>query len=162
MTGDSFDILTAEQRARGKIDTQLVTCGWTVQDYHHAAVRAAQGVAVREMPTTAGRADYVLFVDGQAVGVIEAKKAGTTLTGVEWQTRRYQTSFPHELPACLVDEDCRSATNPPVSTLGFPAGWTRIRHLDGCSRSIGPRRSPAGRRDTLASRTASPPGTGPH
>ena len=104
MAGDSFDILTAEQRARVKIDTQLVACGWTVQDYHHAAVRAAQGVAVREMPTTAGRADYVLFVDGQAVGVIEAKKAGTTLTGVEWQTRRYQTSFPHELPACLVDE----------------------------------------------------------
>jgi len=35
--------------------------------------------------------------------VIEAKKAGTTLTGVEWQTRRYQTSFPHELPAFLVE-----------------------------------------------------------
>ena len=104
MTGDSFDILTAEQRARMEIDKQLVTCGWMVQDYHHAAVRAAQGVAVREMPTTAGRADYVLFVNGQAVGVIEAKKAGTTLTGVEWQTRRYQTSFPHELSACLVDE----------------------------------------------------------
>ena len=104
MAGDSFDVLTAEQRARVKIDAQLRACGWTVQDYHHAAVREAPGVAVREMPTTAGRADYVLFVDGRAVGVIEAKKAGTTLTGVEWQTRRYQTSFPHELPAFLVDE----------------------------------------------------------
>ena len=104
MAGDSFDILTAEQRARVEIDAQLKACGWTVQDYHHAAVRETQGVAVREMPTTAGRADYVLFVNGQAAGVIEAKKAGTTLTGVEWQTRRYQTSFPHELPAFLVDE----------------------------------------------------------
>ena len=104
MAGDLFDVLTAEQRARVEIDRQLVACGWVVQDYHHAAVRAAQGVAVREMPTTAGWADYVLFVDGRAVGVIEAKKAGTTLTGVEWQTRKYQTSFPHELPAFLVDE----------------------------------------------------------
>ena len=103
MAVDSFDILTAEQRARVEIDKQIAACGWVVQDYHHAAVRTAQGVAVRETPTTAGRADYVLFVNGQAVGVIEAKKAGTTLTGVEWQTRRYRTSFPHELPAFLVD-----------------------------------------------------------
>ena len=103
MAGDLFDVLTAEQRARVEIDAQFVACGWAVQDYHHAAVQAAQGVAVREVPTTAGRADYVLFVDGQAVGVVEAKKAGTTLTGVEWQTRRYLTSFPHELPAFLVD-----------------------------------------------------------
>jgi len=64
VAGDSFDILTAEQRARLKIDEQLVACGWVVQDYQHAAVRAARGVAVREMPTTAGRADYVLFVNG--------------------------------------------------------------------------------------------------
>ena len=47
---------------------------------------AAQAVAVREVPTEAGPADYVLFVDSQAVGVIEAKKAGSTLTGVEPQT----------------------------------------------------------------------------
>jgi type I restriction enzyme, R subunit len=40
-------------------------------------------VAVRELVTNAGPADYVLFVDRQAVGVIEAKKKGTTLSGVE-------------------------------------------------------------------------------
>ena len=70
-----------------------------VQDYKHAAVAAAQGVAVREVPTDAGPADYVLFVDRQAVGVIEAKKAGSTLTGVEPQTRKYQVSSPDWLPA---------------------------------------------------------------
>ena len=82
-----------------EIDEQLAACGWVVQDYRHAAVAAAQGVAVREVPTDAGPADYVLFVDRQAVGVIEAKKAGTTLTGVEPQTRKYQVSYPDELPA---------------------------------------------------------------
>ena len=86
-----------------EIDEQLVACGWVVQDYKHAAVAAAQGVAVREVPTDAGPADYVLFVDRQAVGVIEAKKAGTTLTGVEPQTRRYQVSSPDWVPAFQVD-----------------------------------------------------------
>ena len=34
-----------------EIDEQLAACGWAVQDYKHAAVAAAQGVAVREVPT---------------------------------------------------------------------------------------------------------------
>ncbi|MYJ30000.1 MAG: DEAD/DEAH box helicase, partial [Acidimicrobiaceae bacterium] len=86
-----------------EIDEQLAACGWVVQDYKHAAVATAQGVAVREVPTGAGPADYVLFVDRQAVGVIEAKKAGSTLTGVEPQTRKYQVSSPDWLPAFEVD-----------------------------------------------------------
>ena len=86
-----------------EIDEQLAACGWVVQDYKHAAVAAARGVAVREVPTDAGPADYVLFVDRQAVGVIEAKKAGSTLTGVEPQTRKYQVSSPDWLPAFEVD-----------------------------------------------------------
>lgn len=35
---------------------------------------AGRGVAAREYPLTWGSADYLLFVDRQAVGVIEAKK----------------------------------------------------------------------------------------
>ena len=102
-TADSSKYLDPEQRARIEIDAQLEACGWVVQDYQHAAVAAAQGVAVREVPTDAGPADYVLFVDRQAVGVIEAKKAGTTLTGVEPQTRKYQVSSPDWVPAFQVD-----------------------------------------------------------
>ena len=101
-TGSS-DYVTPEAQARTKIDEQLVACGWVVQDYKSAAVAAAQGVAVREVPTASGPADYVLFVDSQAVGVIEAKKAGSTLTGVEFQTRKYRTAYPDELPAFEVD-----------------------------------------------------------
>ena len=101
-TGSS-DYLTPEAQARTKIDEQLAACGWVVQDYKSAAVAAAQGVAVREVPTASGPADYVLFVDSQAVGVIEAKKAGSTLTGVEFQTRKYRTAYPDELPAFEVD-----------------------------------------------------------
>ena len=75
--------------------------GWVVQDYKSINLYAGTGVAVRELVTTAGPADYVLFVDRQAVGVIEAKKKGTTLSGVEWQTIKYQTHVPDELPAVL-------------------------------------------------------------
>ena len=99
-SGDAVsEYIAPEQLARRDIDEQLETCGWVVQDYKNAAVAAAQGVAVREVPTTAGPADYVLYVDGQAVGVVEAKKAGMTLTGVEPQTRKYQAAYPEALPA---------------------------------------------------------------
>ena len=91
------DDLLPEQRARKRIDEMLVAAGWVVQDYRAMNVRAAQGVAVRELPTAAGPADYVLFVDRQAIGVIEAKKVGTPLTGVEPQTRKYQESPKDEL-----------------------------------------------------------------
>ena len=101
-TGSS-DYLTPEAQARTKIDEQLVACGWVVQDYKSAAVAEAQGVAVREVPTASGPADYVLYVDGQAVGVIEAKRTGRSLTDVEVQTRKYRTAYPDELPAFKVD-----------------------------------------------------------
>ena len=97
------DYLAPEAKARMEIDTQLEACGWVVQDYQSAAVAAAMGVAVREVPTDAGPADYVLYVDRQAVGVVEAKPLGTTLTGVEPQTRKYQRSYPGELPSFLLE-----------------------------------------------------------
>ena len=81
-TGDR-GYLAPEQEARRRIDAMLVRAGWIVQDYRAVNLYAGVGVAVREVPTDAGPADYVLFVESQAVGIIEAKKAGTTLSGVE-------------------------------------------------------------------------------
>lgn len=48
-------------------------------------------MAVREYPTDGGPADYVLFVNREAAGVIEAKRdeAGENLTAHEAQTARY-------------------------------------------------------------------------
>ncbi|KAA0233123.1 MAG: DEAD/DEAH box helicase [Actinobacteria bacterium] len=103
MTSDDSGRLLPEQRARLRIDAMLEAAGWVVQDYKAVNLYAGTGVAVRELVTSAGPADYVLFVNRQAVGVIEAKKKGTTLSGVEWQTVKYQTNVPDELPAYLVD-----------------------------------------------------------
>lgn len=72
--------MTPEQRARIHIDTLLQQAGWHVCDLAHANIHAARGVALREFPLNAGYgfADYLLYIDGKAAGVIEAKKEGTT------------------------------------------------------------------------------------
>ena len=116
----------AEAQARMQIDEQLAAYGWVVQDYKHAAVAAAQGVAVREVPTGAGTADYALFVDRQAVGVIEAKKAGSTLTGVEPQTGKYRTAYPGELPAFTVDRALPSGYESTGAETRFTCGLDPI------------------------------------
>ena len=55
---------------------------------------------MREFPMKKGHgeADYLLFVDGAATGVIEAKREGETLTGVEIQTAKYSVGVPDGVP----------------------------------------------------------------
>ncbi|MFY0663216.1 MAG: DEAD/DEAH box helicase family protein [Natronospirillum sp.] len=82
---------TPEQRARDQIDALLTKAGWVVQDNKAINFSAGLGIAVREYQTDVGPADYVLFVDKQAVGVIEAKPEewGHKITTVELQSERY-------------------------------------------------------------------------
>jgi type I restriction enzyme R subunit len=56
------------------------------------------GVAVREYPLRSGPTDYLLFVDRKAVGVVEAKPVGTTLSGIAEQTSTYLSSIPDDVP----------------------------------------------------------------
>ena len=55
---------------------------------------ASIGVAIREFSIGRDAADYLLFLDGKAVGVVEAKPEGTTLGGVSGQTLKYTTGLP--------------------------------------------------------------------
>lgn len=88
-------MLTPEQHARQLIDAQLTTAGWLVQDYKQLNLGAAPGIAVREYPTVSGPADYALLIDRRLVGMVEAKKEGTSLTAVAEQTARYRSSTKH-------------------------------------------------------------------
>jgi type I restriction enzyme R subunit len=72
----------------------LELAGWSVQDMKDMDFTASRGVALREFPLEAGFADYMLFVDRQAVGIVEAKKKGTTLSGVEIQSSKYLDGLP--------------------------------------------------------------------
>ncbi|GIL03543.1 MAG: type III restriction endonuclease subunit R [Betaproteobacteria bacterium] len=104
--------MTPEEQARSAIDALLAAAGSSVQDFKQANIHAARGVAIREFPLVSpspasagegrgegGFADYLLYLDGKAAGVIEAKKAGATLTGVEIQSAKYAQGLPTTLPA---------------------------------------------------------------
>jgi type I restriction enzyme R subunit len=78
-----------EAQARQQIDVLLKASGWAVQDRSAVNLSAAAGVALRELPTKGGEADYGLFLGQVLVGVVEAKKVGATLGGVEAQTLAY-------------------------------------------------------------------------
>jgi|SRR5579875_1845999 len=88
--------LAAEARARMNIDRQLTAAGCAVQSGDRVNVMAGPGVAVREfvLDKPHGWVDYLLFLNGQPAGVIEAKAEGTTLVGVDHQSGKYVERLP--------------------------------------------------------------------
>ncbi|MFC7933178.1 type I restriction endonuclease subunit R [Streptomyces cinereoruber] len=84
-----------EVQVRKRLDAMLTMAGWDVQDggadlnLHVQGDWRGNGVAVREVTTARGRADYVLYVDRKLVGVVEAKREGADLSAAEAQADRY-------------------------------------------------------------------------
>ena len=91
--------ITPEAQARITIDALLQAAGWHICNVGNVNIHAAAGVAIREFPLNNGFgfADYLLYVNGKACGVIEAKKEGATLRGVELQSSRYAQGLPTSL-----------------------------------------------------------------
>jgi type I restriction enzyme R subunit len=56
---------------------------------------------LREVPLKSGRCDYLLLVDRNALGVVEAKKEGTTLSMVAEQSGHYGASLPDFIQAIV-------------------------------------------------------------
>jgi len=81
--------MNPEDKARQDIDKMLTDSGWIIQDYEDRNLSEGLGIAVREYPLSKDNADYALFIDSQPVGVVEAKKAGHTLSGVVEQSEKY-------------------------------------------------------------------------
>ena len=75
--------------------------GWLIFDNDKANIYAARGIAIREFPLKPGYgfADYLLYIDGKAAGVIEAKKAGTTLRRGGIQSKKYNEGLQQALPS---------------------------------------------------------------
>jgi len=80
-----------EQIARDKIDKMLIDAGWIVQSKNEVDLGAGRGIALREYQAETKFADYVLFVDKNPVGIIEAKREeeGHKLTVAEDQASEY-------------------------------------------------------------------------
>ena len=71
-----------EEKARLEIDNKLQTAGWCVVDRKHytpsiSAVAITEGLLKGNL-----EADYLLFIEGKAIGVLEAKKSDTLLSEV--------------------------------------------------------------------------------
>jgi len=79
----------------------IAEAGWVVQNRDQINLSAGRGVAIREfkMAEGYGFADYLLYVDKQAVGALEAKPVGFTLGGVKPQIDKYSKGLPQSLPA---------------------------------------------------------------
>ncbi len=119
-----------EEKARQVIDKLLEAAGWKVQNLQEVDLGAALGVAVREFPLTTGEADYLLFVDRKAVGVVEAKPEGNTLSGVADQTSKYVAGIPVNLPH--VQEPLPFA----YESTGVETFFRDLRDPEPCSRRV--------------------------
>lgn len=66
--------MSPEQRARAEIDRVLTAAGWSVCSVAQANIHGNRGVAIREFPLADGYgfADYLLYVDAKAAGVMAA------------------------------------------------------------------------------------------
>lgn len=118
---EGITYLTPEAKARVEIDRMLAAAGWVVQSADKVNLRASLGVAIREfvLKQPHGRVDYLLFVDGRAVGFAEAKKEGEPLIGVEWQSARYVNGLPDEMPRAMA-----GAVTPSVSAASVDSART--------------------------------------
>jgi type I restriction enzyme R subunit len=59
--------LKPKENARQPVDQLLNAASWAVQDHDQLDLSASLGVTIREFPLKYGFADYLLFVDKQAV-----------------------------------------------------------------------------------------------
>jgi len=95
---DAAEYLTPEALARVVIDRMLFASGWIIQNRSDVNLYAGRGIAVREyLLKDSLEVDYLLFVDRRAVGALEAKPEGYTLTGVEIQSAKYAGKIPDDL-----------------------------------------------------------------
>lgn len=120
-----------EDKARENIDQLLIDAGWIVQDMKESNIMAKLWVAIREFPIPwQWEADYLLYVDGKAIWVIEAKKEGDTLTGVEIQAEWYGMNFPKLI-------DCRKRPLPfSYESTGIETRFTNHLEPDARSREV--------------------------
>ena len=103
--------MTPEEKARVRIDQMFSDAGWKVvsRDEYSPSLTAA---AIEEGILQGGKeADYLLFINGKAVGVLEAKKASTDVSsdkvieqaeGYTHKLTKYYQYYANPLPIVYV------------------------------------------------------------
>lgn len=82
--------ITEKQTRQKLIDLKLQKQGWNIIDFKEdLKLSMLDNIAVRELPTKGGFADYALFVKGKLLGIVEAKKISVGSKNVIEQAKRY-------------------------------------------------------------------------
>lgn len=128
-----------------RIDPQLKRAGWTVAAFVEGHPIPVGTVALTEYPTANGPADYLLAIDGNPVGVIEAKKLTIGPAGVLTQAERYARGLGD------TSHDYRGLRVPFLySTNGESIHFHDVRHALSTSRRVTEFHSPSAFRELLA------------
>ena len=78
------------QTRKERIDKRLAAQGWTlIRHTPQLQTATLDKQAIAEYPTANGPADYALFVKGQLLGIIEAKKVSLGAQNVLEQAKGY-------------------------------------------------------------------------
>ena len=100
------DVLLPEEKARIKIDKQLINSGWDIVSRDEYIPQSASAVKEAIMKGNT-ESDYLLFVDDKAIAVVEAKRAENPLgEDVRLQAENYACNpqewyglwFPNQIP----------------------------------------------------------------
>ena len=108
-----------EAQVRSEIDRLLSAAGWVLQDVNELNLYGGTGVAVREVSTAAGRADYLLYVDRRLVGVLEAKREGADLSTARDRPTGMPTASPRPSRCRRGARRCPSSTSPTGTSSAF-------------------------------------------
>lgn len=84
----STNIRSEAETRKQKIDRMLEKSGWKVVEKSTTMPKTGS-FACEEYPTASGEVDYALIVDGDVIGLAEAKKRGEPVYGVLTQAQRY-------------------------------------------------------------------------
>ena len=91
--------LKPEELARVKIDEQLADAGWHIADRNHFTYEHNAIGLVEALLDGNKEADYLLFVDGKVIGVLEAKRSDVDLEQAAGeQAADYVYDIPDEYP----------------------------------------------------------------
>jgi type I restriction enzyme R subunit len=117
---------------RERIDPKLRAAGWTIVPFdENADITNCDRHAIEEYPTENGPADYALVVEGQLIGVTEAKKVSLGPQNVLVQAERYARGLQNGL------FDFRGLHAPFLfSTNGEVIHFHDVRHARNLSRKI--------------------------
>ena len=96
MTAEEFEWQTRRDRVNKKLES--LPEPWNVIRYHPEIKSSlCRHHAVEEFPTENGPVDYALFVNGELLGLIEAKKVSIGSQNVLEQAKRYSRGATHGL-----------------------------------------------------------------